>query len=1151
MFSIKKISEVDFGVLKGIAKNGGAAVGQHGRHSVHSVDPARHLAQLEGSVREMESRTGLANAQSVGGQHDLSTRPLVWLAEKLSCMDFKALEILSVQQMMTRKQTDEMLEELDSLKIPLEQKIQLLEMIEVNDDSVEQTIKKDIQGLLQEKSAAYKQRLSPEDISKQHQQRLDRIRQQLQQSKIGAATPPPSPPNSSPVSRPVTPPVTKRLDFVCGSLASHLNKWPDQVNDEFKDYCRILLNGTANDGLVKNGVYQGRTNWPSAQDLEQFLGSHDQSFPLKKEFIALAARCFQLPIDCEVQQGSNVLYRHYDAKGHVAPVQKDIALHLTLSEADLTEGYSLRNDDEDEAPKSLAFHNLRRPVVNSRQTLEEVLIGRGIIEKEDEYQGIIKAWGKDSSRLKSPDFPEQYRRLKQLYFESDRENRQFSFRDMAYIHKSGLLDYYKERIDSVRSGTDDMWNVYKDLDKDFGYYIDGIGTDCVNREAGIKAPLAGPAMTNWSQNCWANSANQMLMSMIDKPVVQQIREKVYQGEFRVERSAVRDAVLELWQACDDIRSGREKPHSVAGYQMTLMRALHVLGQKDPENGTIKNLFGSEKPSLQEDPQEYLSAICSLLGMNEMPEYSINAQTRIKANVNGKAIARPCGMPAQSCVISMPRPEKLSPVRMLEQAFGPAYSHMYSKYNLPEHEQIASDLYELHQLLRNHREEDGVNNIRKAERKLLGTVQALAERCVDHDVPIVYEAIDRQGAKVLVLESDCYFQNGKFFRQGTVLGKAPDAPFLSEFVGDLGPGNKDAWLDMQMDGSIILVSRDQIDTKYTKGVAVVDQQGRLTRPMVAREYDGRFVKDDECIKLKPGTEILSHEGKTIAPKGQVPAGALVMRRKMAELVKGRNLESMTLVDTQVLCQEIGAMLAVSDYLDMRPVSKAYAPSTIGESLGTLLKGVHTSKSEWSKEELDKAGAAITDWYPMYLQQQDINEQWVVNKAQSQGCRSLAECYQWHYDSLAKKTDVKIPAVTSNALEMNTAKNRQFMVSLKIFDTDMRGRTTKTAKDAKEIFASMGNKIRLPVINERGEEASVEAKVKHLVCHKGQTADFGHYISLRFLPRGQIIVEDDTKVMELNDYLRFEGRQSADGKTTSQILESLNLEPYVMLVERTDS
>ena len=1156
MLSIKNLSETDFQTLKELSRATDPTSVTYGGHTVQPVDPQLKLGRLEETVANIERKAGFSTVQNVGGQLDLSTSPLVWLASKLDSVRYSTISNAEIRKNLLVLNLKRVLRELDTINLPLEQKIKMVEMVQVSSNELDEKGQQELGGVLKEKVEELKQQQVSDTGTSVNLKLLEELKIKSAQLRKNLGLEVSSGQPKEIPARPVTPPVSKRLNLVCGSFADHLRTTPYEVHHQLKEYCRSLLNGTAvDDKLVVNGVYQGRSYWPSAEDLKAFIANNDQDFPLKKQFLALAARCFKVPVECEIHEGNKVIFRRFAIDGRIAPLPADNPLRFRLAEEKLSDEYfSLRNDDFDEAPKSLVPHHHNLPAVKPGRSQEQIMLDRRITAP-GEYEGIVQAWGKDSSKLNSPDFPDQYRRLKLIFIESNKAGRRFSFEHLAMIHKSGLLDYYQERIDRARPNTDDMTIVYQDLEKDFGLSVFGIKEQCVNAESGVTASLVGPPMKNWAQNCWANSANQMLMAMIDAHAAEQISQKVFTGPYSQERRAVRDATLALWRACEDIRTGKERPHSVAGYQLNLMRALHDLGAKDFTCQTIRDAFEQAIPLRQEDPQEYISEMCNLLGMNTMPEYSINSQTRIMATVNGKQISRPCGSANPSCLITMPRPDKPSTLNLLDKSLTYAYPRMYDGYILDEHQQVRSGLHTLNQAIANYREEDGEKEIRTARSQLVSTLKQMANRCVDYEQPIVYESQDRYGQRVLVLKSDLQVPGGEPLRKGTILSYAPKPPDGVCGVQDLGPGHKNVKICMnRSDGSLTLHYTDRSGNEYFHGVAVTDLSGRLARPFLSGRQDPRYYDERLCYKHPPGTEIYTSKGETIAPRVsggyQYPEGKLVIKRELVDLIKKTGLESLQLADTRLLCQEIAGMMCVPEHLDMTPVEQSFRPSTISGSMDTLLKGLKVVNG-WDKEDFDKAGLNITDWYPTYLEQQKLVKETVIAEAQANGCQTLEQCYQWHHDNKSVKKEVKIVGTTANTLGVNTARNKQFMISLKMFESDGMGGQIKTGKDAKEIYASMGNKISLPVTDEYGNETTVEGRVKHLVCHQGRSAEYGHYISLRFLPGGRINVEDDTNVMELNDYLKIMGSsESTYNKSVPEILEMLHIEPYIMLFERDE-
>ena len=1171
MLTIKNLSPTDIQTLQSASKTADPASAMYDRHSVKPVPPQVHFSQLKEALADVERRMNLSGAHSIGGQSNLSTRPLVWLAGKLSGADYTVISRPSARSLMMRYKLNEILNELDATDFSLDQKIKMIEMVQISDRGLDNEGRGELQKLLQNKIQLLKSQQGSDSGATGHAMTLAQLRArmvQLRKSEGLGSTPVSAEPvqtepmPSAPVAPSKTPPVTESLDRVCHLLATHLSLSPEQIQHRFRDYCHSLLEGTADDNLVKEGVYQGKSRWPSAEELKAFTQNEDSDFPLKPPFLALVAKYFKVDIDCEIKSGNEVHIKRFGADGKVRPSSKRAALFFSFNRAELADNYSsIRNDEFDQAPKSL-FSPVLEPLKtkNQNQSTEDILLASKAIQK-GEYQGIVEAWGEHCPKLNSPDFPEQYRRLKFLLIESNSVGQRFSFEDMARIHKSGLLEYCQQRIDQACRGNEDMRQVYRDLESDYGRYVHCIDGTFHSSGTNFTAKLAGPAMTNWAQNCWMNAANQMLVDVIDESIAKKIREKKCEGEFSQQHQAVRDAVLALWQACDDIRTGKEHPHSVAGYQMMLMKALYNLGQVDFAYTSISNIFRSEKPMRQEDPQEYLNELCALLGMHEMPECCIRQQNQVTAVINNKEAVRLAAQADPYCMTTLAREEKPSAFKLIDQSFKHAYSQMPPAYRLHEHQWVAEALRNFHTAVDNYVEENGEIEIKTAQAQLSKAIKGLAERCVAPDQPIVQRSVDRFNNPILILNHDCNF-SGYRLNRGAVFSYMPTRENPVVELSDLGPDHRNVLLCLGSDGDISIKYNDRFGNQYIQGVAVTDQDGRLALPLIHGRHNSHDFDDKNCFKFSANEEIYTHDGCTVAYRysnGVRQPGDLVIRKELIDLVKRTDLESLEPGDTRMLCNELAAMMGISNCIDRSELDKTFAPASLMGSLNTLLKGLKTNNA-WSKKELDAAGLNITDWYPVYLEQQQLNLEDVLAEAKSNGCVTDRECFQWHYDNKVVKAkqnvpkenqvEVKIEGMTGYTLIADTAVNRKFIVHLKMFEHDGY-RATKEAKYAQEVFASIGGRATLPVTDKSGNKTQVSGKVSHLVCHRGAGISSGHYISLKFTPDQKIYVEDDTVVLELNDYLKLYGYpESTTARSIPEILSALSLEPYVILFERDE-
>lgn len=94
------------------------------------------------------------------------------------------------------------------------------------------------------------------------------------------------------------------------------------------------------------------------------------------------------------------------------------------------------------------------------------------------------------------------------------------------------------------------------------------------------------------------------------------------------------------------------------------------------------------------------------------------------------------------------------------------------------------------------------------------------------------------------------------------------------------------------------------------------------------------------------------------------------------------------------------------------------------------------------------------------------------------------------------------------------------------------------------------VNIPMVLEHGNRQQVidvPYKVSSMVCHRGSSLQFGHYITIKFQD-DQIIICDDDVVADIHSYARFHGRESY--KSWQDFCDREKISPYLLFSTRID-
>ncbi|MCL6270956.1 ubiquitin carboxyl-terminal hydrolase [Sansalvadorimonas sp. 2012CJ34-2] len=1156
MLSLKKLTAQELSSLKDVAYDCSANKGEFDRYGVTSVDPELHLQKLTETVQSLEGKAGYAKVTKVETPNDLTVRPLVWLAEQ--CRNFESINTISkstIKNVQAKHKMKRLIQNLDQLSLPTETKLQMLESLMIDAPELEAATVKAIQCSISQKKAEYKQQLPEKKAEEQGgtpavmpggQSIIQRMQKMIEKARKAREDANERSSSQHDIEIPVdeagslyvSPRASAKVSELYLDLGYCLNKPVPVIEQQLQTHCQNLLNRTGDTPASDGYPLQPRKGWPTAEQLRSFVQGNNGP-TIDKVFIPVIASALGVTVECEIQTDANTDIQRFDKDGsRVAKLANtDIYMKLTIGEV-----FQKREVDQgDDAPRSLAVKDFvaaqaSTPVYTS---LKEQLIGMKLIADEQEYLILSEAWGKDCPLLQRADFPEKLQYLKLLQEEAEKDKRPFSYVQLALIHKSGLLDAFLPDIKTACDKKESLSLIYNDVDREYSERVFPACKSFFNERQKVNVRLAGPAMANWAHNCWFNASTNMLMSILEPRVLEKLKQKTYEGQYAEAQSAVRDAVVDLWEACDAIRSGKVEPHSVAGHQLRLMQAMHALGRQD--HLMVQQLFNCPRPIEQHDANQYLLAIMDVLELQAQSEVQIATPNKTTCELGGKQLTRYSKNTLFEPMLQVPVVDRPGPIQALTQALTPeGFQAMASShYYMADQQVLQKKLADYHNL--ENTADPSEVALKRCAGAALGHIKDMADRCLDEDVLVVDENMQ--------LLRDCTFMEGNTKRRGDYLPLLREGEAETEYLGDLGKYNSGADLRLLDNGGIVLEYSDSGKRRKLKGVAVLDSHGCLARPLLCNEdYKPRPSEKMPGMSAK-GKPVYNQNGCLL--KRDKSGGLYVDRESKVlpslwiEHLKVTSKPTFSPQDVEGFAQDIAGVMRVKRYLNEGKLNQSQCPVTFNDCLQEAYGDVE-GEYDWSEEELKEAGLDIEHWYPHYLKQQGVNPKTVLVKGQTK-----KQSYEYHRNHLTKPPVLRLKGTRSNSIQMNTKTCRQFSVGLNMFGMDYDlGRVTKKGKQAAEVFNSIQQGIHLPVVNEQGQQQIVEGRLKHLVCHQGKTAESGHYISLKFNDDRTITVEDDLKVLELEEYMKYYDKESPSGKDVAQILASLDLQPYMLLFERPD-
>ncbi|CAM3508426.1 hypothetical protein [Parendozoicomonas haliclonae] len=704
----------------------------------------------------------------------------------------------------------------------------------------------------------------------------------------------------------------------------------------------------------------------------------------------------------------------------------------------------------------------------------------------------------------------------------------FAYGEFKAFYNAGLMTpQWIQKINGMGQDADRDTRLVLDLDRELLEVQ--MQKDKRLQEAGLSNQ--GVWMAQLGNTCWINSSLQMMLTMLGPDDIAFLKQKMDEYPHDSIKELAK-SVIGLCEAGHMVKAGKAEPSCMVGHQKRFMDACHGVAKSFDYHFTgmeLLDLFAQGPHSGREDdPAALMGGVMEALQLSSHPRMGLS-QSRMKTTVcgNNKAATVITGTPDPQNMIQVPVPAKAHGLSMLADAIDDQAIQRLKAMRYATHEQakLRDDFLKF---IKVHRAQK-TDNVDDAE----GETRAAAGE-LWRDIRQLYNGVSRMDALIVGAQGQLVTDCIQYENKGTIPAGSRIPDIGSAATGfdyqppNNGRGRYDGVVSQDpSDGSVYIaykelhtLSEEQAKVLGTKqvldltcrGVAIVDEQGRLTRPCLDRimELDSTY-KPNPDVKLPTGQLMLDTMGRTVGELPGLPAGTKILDPDLKNAIRYRGLEGLDEGEQVALANSVAIMLGINvprEQLQQQQI-------TMRQCLNGLNKVEH-GELDWNRDELESAEVDFQDMPVELARDKPAKERGPGEKA----------------------IEVRRPTRTQQVFRADKDQFKKFTLQFALFDS-RNGQAVKRGSDALDAFRNGGNKITLPMYDTKtGERFEMQARLSSVICHHGNTANSGHYINLTIDEKGQVTVQDDTLNLPLNEYAKLRGYR----KPVRNVDEFLNISGF---------